>query len=281
MDARLLYHCSLITGASGGLGEEFAHQLGPHCRRMVLVARREEVLRQLEVRLCSDNPGLEVVIFPMDLSRAGARRELIDRVAGTEWAPDLLVNNAGMGDYGEFTTAHWEKVQLMLDLNIAAATHLTHGFLPDMLGSGHGAVLNVSSLASLLPIPDFAVYAASKAYLTSFSEALRLELREQQIPVLAVCPGPVHTDFGQTAGRQGASAGNSAREWFFVPKEEVVLDALLALQRDRARSYPGLKVAALAAALSILPMAAIRYLMSFRPRRVSKDDSQTLLYHEP
>ena len=273
MDASLLYHCSLITGASGGLGEEFAHQLAPHCRRMVLVARREEILRQLEVRLCSDNPGLEVTVFPMDLARAASRQELIDRLAGTEWAPHLLVNNAGMGDYGEFATADWGKVQQMLDLNIAAATHLTHGFLPDMLDSGHGAVLNVSSLASLLPIPDFAVYAASKAYLTSFSEALRLELREQKIPVLAVCPGPVHTDFGKTAGREGVPPDSLSRGWFFVPKEEVVLEALLALQSDRPRSYPGLKVAALAAGLSILPMAVIRYLMSHRPRSVSEDDS--------
>ena len=142
-----------------------------------------------------------------------------------------------------------------------------------MLRSGQGAVLNVSSLASLLPIPDFAVYAASKAYLTSFSEALRLELREHEIPVLAVCPGPVHTNFGETAERQGASLESPSREWFFVPREEVVLDALVALQLDRARSYPGLKVALLAAGLSILPMAAIRYLMSYRPRSVSEDDS--------
>ena len=273
MAARLLYDCSLITGASGGLGEEFSHQLAPHCRRMVLVARREEVLRELEVRLRTDHPGLEVISFPVDLACPAERRKLIDQVTGTEWAPNLLVNNAGMGDYGEFATAHWEKVQHMLDLNMAAATHLTHGFLPDMLRSGQGAVLNVSSLASLLPIPDFAVYAASKAYLTSFSEALRLELREHEIPVLAVCPGPVHTNFGEVAGRQGAPLESSSREWFFVSRHEVVLDALMALQLDRARSYPGLKVALLAAGLSILPMAAIRYLMSFRPRSVSEDDS--------
>ena len=272
MADRLLYECPLITGASGGLGQEFARQLAPHCRRMVLVARREKALGQVEEQLRDENPGLEVAVFPVDLTRARSRRDLIGRLSGSKWAPDLLINNAGMGDYGEFVTGDWEKVQQMLELNIGAVTHLAHGFLPDMLRSRHGAILNVSSLASLLPIPDFAVYAASKAYVTSFSEALRLELREQGISVLTVCPGPVHTDFGETAGRQGAPPDSPSREWFFVPREEVVLDALLALQRDQPRTYPGLKVSLLAAGLSILPMALIRYLMSHRPRSVNTKD---------
>ena len=268
----ILYECPLITGASGGLGQEFAMQLAPHCRRMALVARREKSLRQVEEQLRDENPGLEVTVFPVDLTRAAARRDLIGQLSGSKWAPDLLVNNAGVGVDGEFVTGDWEQVQQMLGLDVGAVTHLAHGFLPDMLRSKHGAILNVSSLASLLPIPDFAVYAASKAYVTSFSEALRLELREHGIPVLAVCPGPVHTGFGETAGRQGAPKESPSREWFFVPKQEVVLDALLALQRDQPRTYPGLKVSLLAAGLSILPMALIRYLMSHRPRSVSEKD---------
>ena len=110
----LLYECPLITGASGGLGQEFAMQLAPHCRRMVLVARREKSLRQVEEQLRDENPGLEVTVFPVDLTRAAARRDLIGQLSGSKWAPDLLVNNAGMGDYGEFVTGDWEKVQQML-----------------------------------------------------------------------------------------------------------------------------------------------------------------------
>ncbi len=97
----LQYDCALITGASAGLGEEFARQLAPRCRRMVLVARREEVLNQLETRLRIDHPDLEVGSLALDLSKETGRREVIERVAGTKWAPSLLVNNAGMGDYGE------------------------------------------------------------------------------------------------------------------------------------------------------------------------------------
>jgi len=267
----LLYECALITGASGGLGEEFAHQLAPHCRRLVLVARREEALKQLETRLRIDHPDLQLASVPLDLSRDSERGELIDQVIGTEWAPDLLINNAGMGDYGEFATGNWEKVHGMLDLNIVAVTHLAHGFLPEMLKVGRGAILNVSSLASLLPIPDFGVYAASKSYVTDFSEALRLEVRERGISVLALCPGPIHTGFGKIAGRDGVPAVTPIRELFHVPMEEVVHEALVALQWDWPRVYPGWRVALLAAGISLLPMAAIRYIMSHRPRSISAE----------
>ena len=271
MASSLLYDCSLITGASSGLGEEFSCQLAPHCRRLVLVARRKDRLESLRDQLCSENPGLEIAIFDADLTSSEAREELIAKVKESAWAPSLLVNNAGMGDYGEFVTGDWGKLEQMLSLNIIALTHLTHGFLPGMIQSRHGAVLNVSSLASLLPIPDFAVYAASKSYVTSFSEALRLELSEHEIPVLAACPGPVHTGFGGIAGREGSLEGSPAREWFFVSKEEVVLDALLALQRQQPRSYPGLKVSLIAAALASMPPGILRYFMRNRPRAVPED----------
>ena len=272
MSEQLQHECALITGASGGLGEEFAIQLAPRCQRLVLVARREVVLRELEAKLERDYPDLKVTSVAVDLSKEGPRSNLIDRLVGTRWAPSLLVNNAGIGDYGEFATADWEKVQQMLDLNVGAATHLVHGFLGSMVASGKGAILNVSSLASMIPIPDFAVYAASKAYVSSFSEALRLELRQHRIPVLAVCPGPVRTNFGMTAARKGAPQKNLLREGFYVPKEEVVRESLNALQRDKPRAYPGWKVRLFATGLSILPMVAIRYLMSSRPRRVRDEE---------
>ena len=272
MDPPLLYDCSLITGASGGLGEEFASQLAPHCRRLVLVARREDELGLLRDRLQSENSDLQIKVVNADLTSAEAREELIATVKEGEWAPSLLVNNAGMGDYGEFVTGDWKKMEQMLSLNIIALTHLTHGLLPCMIQSGHGAVLNVSSLASLLPIPDFAVYAASKSYVTSFSEALRLELNEHEIPVLTVCPGPVHTGFGEIAGRDGSLENSPAREWFFVSREEVVLEALLALQREQPRSYPGLKVSLVATALASMPPAILRYFMRNRPRAVPEQE---------
>ena len=134
-----------------------------------------------------------------DLSDESEREDLIRRVNETGWSPTLLVNNAGLGDYGEFSSSEWEKVQALLDVNIAALTHLTHGFLPPMIAAGRGAILNVSSLAGDLPIPDFAVYAASKAYVSSFSEALRLELRGSGVHVVLIEPGPIESRFRPNA----------------------------------------------------------------------------------
>jgi short-subunit dehydrogenase len=253
------YDTALITGASSGLGEEFARQLATRCRRLVLVARRGERLQRLAEELQAIRPGIEVRTMVFDLKEHAQRLELVEDLLSSGTVPDLLVNNAGLGDYGSFATSEWERIDAMLTVNIDALTHLSHALLPPMVEMGRGAIINVSSLASTLPIPDFAVYAATKAYVTSLSEALRLELRGTGIPVLAVCPGPVRTEFGRTANRDPDSEVMvGTRKWFFVPKEQVVGESLEALERDRARLFPGWKVAALAALIGILPMIAIR-----------------------
>jgi short-subunit dehydrogenase len=188
-------------------------------------------------------------------------------IAQRGWSPDLLINNAGLGDYGEFASAQWGRIEAMLRVNIEALTRLTHLMLPAMIRGGGGAVLNVSSLASLLPIPDFAVYAATKAYVTSFSEALRIELRDHGIRVLAVCPGPVHTGFGEVAQRGGNQPKIPGYECFYVPKEQVVAESLAALDRGRARVYPGLRTAAAALLISAVPIVLRRLAMGLRPRK--------------
>lgn len=261
----------MITGASAGLGEEFALQLAPQCRRMVLVARRKERLLDLEDRLRGLNPELEVGSLQVDLAVPGERDELVRRLAGTAWMPDLLVNNAGLGDYGEFVSADWDKLDRLIRVNVTALTHMTHAFLPAMLEQERGAIVNVSSLAGDLPIPDLGVYAASKAYVTSFSEALRLEVREKGVSVLAVCPGPVKTEFGIVAQRGEDVPEQGVREWFYEQRETVVAHSLAALELDRARVYPGWKIALAAAGLSLLPLAVIRLLMGQRPRQVAQD----------
>ena len=175
--------------------------------------------------------------------------------------------DAGLGDYGEFVSADWAKVRAVLSLNIEALTHLTHALLPPMIRCGHGAVIHVSSLASLLPLPDLAVYAATKAYVTSFSEALRIELKPHGIPVVAVCPGPVQTEFGAAARRHAEARELPGHRFHYVPKEQVVAEALTALDRNRARVYPGLRTAAAACLIAALPIALIRLVMATRPRR--------------
>ncbi|MCX6876952.1 MAG: SDR family oxidoreductase [Verrucomicrobia bacterium] len=261
------FSCALITGASSGLGEEFARQLAPRVDKLVLVARREALLHQVAGRLRELHPAVEVLVYAADLNDASEREDLVENLILQRFIPDLLVNNAGLGDYGEFVSADWVKIKAMLGLNIEALTHLTHALLPAMIRCGRGAVLNVSSLACLVPMPDFAVYAATKAYVTSFSEALRIELKEHGIPVLAVCPGPVKTEFGEVARRRGDARQMPGHRCFYLPKAQVVAEALTALDGKRARVYPGLKTAAAAFVIAALPLMAIRFVMGFRPRK--------------
>ncbi len=258
------YGSVLITGASAGIGEEFARQLVYRCRQMILVARREDRLRDLAADLKHLNPELDVLFFVVDLTDPTQRVSFINTLVTNGASPDLLINNAGMGDYGKFAESEWSKLEKMLQLNISALTHLTHALLPRMRENQSGSIINVSSLASILPIPAFAVYAASKAYVTSFSEALRLELKQDNIKVMALCPGPVHTEFGSVAMRSDDDNKLPGRELFYVDKSTVVSSALRGLERGNARVYPGWKVALAAAGISILPIAVIRLVMSKR-----------------
>lgn len=259
--------CALITGASAGLGEEYARQLAPRVMHLVLVARRADRLEKLATEIRAEFPDTAVTVIAADLAESTERLRLVDVLNAGGLMPDLLVNNAGLGDYGEFATAEWSRLETMLRVNIEALTHLTHLLVPGMRRNGGGAVINLSSLASLLPIPDFAVYAATKAYVTSFSEALRIELREHGIRVLAVCPGPVHTEFGKVARRDECLPGIPGRAWFYVPREQVVAESLVAMDHDRARVFPALKTAAAALVISALPIVLLRLVMARRPRR--------------
>jgi uncharacterized protein len=261
------YDTVLITGASAGLGEEFAMQLAGRAGHLVLTARREDRLHEVAARVAACEPGVKVSVIAADLSIDVDRVDLMHELAVRGIVPDLLVNNAGLGDYGEFATAEWSRLEAMLRVNVEALTHLAHGVLPGMIARGGGAVLNVSSLASLMPIPDFAVYAATKAYVTSFSEALRIELHGHGIQVLALCPGPVHTEFGAVARRAEGDREMPGRAFFYVPKEQVVAEGLAALERGRARVFPAWKTALAAVVLSAVPMVLLRLALSTRPRK--------------
>ena len=156
-------------------------------------------------------------------------------------------------------------------IRIETGREPTHAFelVPLMKQRGWGAIINVSSLAGLLPIPDFAVYAATKAYVSSFSEALRIELRSQNINVTMLCPGPIKTEFGDVA-RSDSSADNGLPDssFFYVEKERAVAEAIDAMQRGKARCYPGFPVCATSVVLGLLPLAILRLIMGTRPRRV-------------
>lgn len=261
------YSCVMVTGASSGLGEEFAKQLAGRVPKMVLVARRLEKLEKLAGEIRAAHPGIEVAVLAADLAIPPQRVAMMEQAMAAGFVPDLLINNAGLGDYGEFVTAEWKTLEAMLKVNMEALTHLSHLVAPGMVEEGRGAILNVSSLASTLPIPDFAVYAATKAYVSSFSEALRIELAESGVSVTYLCPGPVKTEFGEVSRREGASEGMPAHALFYVPKEQVVAEAIAGLDGGKARVFPGLKIAVAGLLIGAVPLVALRLVMGFRPRR--------------
>ncbi len=267
------YERVVVTGASSGFGAEFARRLAPETNELLLVARREERLHALAEELCAGCRELRIRIMPCDLANPCELKELKRRLGELPPVRTLLVNNAGLGDYGDFLHSDSERNAAMLAVNIIAPTELTHALLPAMAGKG-GGVINLASLAAELPIPDFAVYAAAKAYVASFSEALRLELHELGIPVVAVCPGPVHTEFGAVARRSGFTGNMTPGRGFFdSTAERVVTDALRGLRRNRARVYPSLKIRQAALLLRLLPLPLLRIVLRRRPRRVFPDTS--------
>jgi short-subunit dehydrogenase len=258
----------LITGASAGIGREFARQLAPTVNTMILVARRNDRLEALELELKIVNPHLEVFCRQLDLRDQAALERFCNWLDESGLTVDLLVNNAGIGDRGAFIDSEWERVHAMLQVNIETLTYLTYRILSSMRKSGCGAILNVSSVASLVPVPHLAVYAATKAYVTSFSEALRAELRNANISVTALCPGPVPTEFSDVASRgQQVSVTSSAQDLFSVPVQEVVRRALDAVSRDRARVIPGHLVSLTMTAVAFLPMFLKRLVLNAQAAR--------------
>lgn len=259
---------ALITGASAGIGREFARQLGGRAAALVLVARRKVRLEELRAELIGQHPHLRVEIRPTDLSRHEAIDELLAWSFAQSPAIDLLINNAGLGDLGTFATADPERVDQMMLVNIVALTRLTRGLLPAMIEQKRGAILNVSSSASFLPIPNFAVYAATKAYVTSFSEALRSELRDTGISVTALCPGPVRTEFTEVASRKSQGNVVSAPELVHVPAEEVVAAALRGIDRNQPIVIPGWLMKVGMTLVRLAPMPLLRLVSRFSAKRV-------------
>lgn len=257
---------ALITGASAGIGREFARQLASRAKSLILIARRDQRLNELRDELEQQYPNLVVFARKSDLADLVQLNELLAWLDHETIDIDLLINNAGLGDSGAFATSDPVRNDQMTLVNIVALTTLTRHLLPQMIAKRHGGILNVSSSAGFLPIPDFAVYAATKAYVTSFSEALRAELRQTSVSVCALCPGPVHTEFQEVAKRPG-SQPDTGPEFVFVSVEEVVRDALAALEADRPLAIPGFPMKLGMFLVRITPLPILRLLARFSPRR--------------
>jgi short-subunit dehydrogenase len=250
--------CSaLITGASAGIGREFARQLAGRTGSLVLVARRQERLEELRDELVKRDPNLNVQIRVADLSDDRAVPDLCDWLEGEKLAIDLLINNAGLGDLGPFAASEIPRVKEMLAVNATALTLLTRLLLPGMIARKRGAILNVSSSAGFLPIAGFAVYAATKAYVTSFSEAIRAELNGTGVTVTSLCPGPVHTEFTQVAARLGAKRDRSP-EFVHVSAEKVARAGLAAVESNKPLIIPGFIMKLGMALVRIMPLSILR-----------------------
>ena len=245
----------VITGASAGIGAEFARQLAPRARALVIVARRRDRLESLHRELLALNHALSIEIRETDLSDLGQTTQLAQWLG--QQPIDVLINNAGLGDLGSFAKADPQRVNEQVQVNVLALTALTRAVLPRMIAQRRGGILNVSSSASFLPLPGFAVYASTKAYVTSFSEAIRAETRRCGIAVTALCPGPVETEFTQVAHR-GTARRQLGSSLAHVPVEKVVRAGLRGLERDKAIVIPGVVMKTAMTITRMLPLALLR-----------------------
>jgi uncharacterized protein len=251
---------ALITGASAGIGREFARQLARRGWALVLVARRRDRLEELRHELRNRNPGVKVHLRVVDLAEKSQIDELAHWLKENKINIGILINNAGLGDIGPFATSDPSRNEQMILVNVLALTSLTRRLLPQMIVRKNGAIVNVSSSAGFLPIPEFSVYAATKAYVTSFSEALHAELRGTDITVTAVCPGPVQTEFQEIAQRTGGKP-DSAPGFVYVSAEKVVSEALAAVEAQRPLVIPGfiMKLAMFLTRLTPMPILRLTW----------------------
>ena len=239
---------ALITGASAGLGAEFARQLARRGTRLVLVARREDRLRTL-----ADEVGNARVIA-MDLSAHDAAERLVADLDAAGAEVELLINNAGFGQIGRFASLDAKRQREMIDLNIGTLTDLCRAIAPRMIERNSGGILNIASTAAFQPGPNMAVYFATKAYVLSFTEALHEELKPQGVHVSALCPGPTRTEFGDVAG----FGGNGMFDRVAMEAPAVVAAGLTGLASNKAVVVPGIINKIGAASTRFAPRSVVR-----------------------
>jgi short-subunit dehydrogenase len=227
----------LITGASAGIGAELARQLAGRGHNVVLVARREQRLRELAEQLRLMH-GVHADVELCDLADAGKRHALVARLLAGEREVTGVCNNAGFGTVGTLLEASLEREQDVVRVNVEAVHHLTGAFLAPMVQRGAGAILNVASTAAFQPLPGFATYAASKAFVQSFSEAVHAELGGTGVSVTSLCPGFTHTEFGEAANAQEEE--RALPEFLFQEAPEVARCGIEAMIAGRRTAIPGL-----------------------------------------
>lgn len=222
---------ALVTGASMGIGAAFARALAARKYDLVLVARSQDKLGMLSHELMTDY-GITAKVWVADLTVPTAAQDVFNAVKSWGWQVDLLVNNAGFGDYAPFVRCDRAKQISMIQLNVLALTELTHLFLPGMVDRKSGSIINVASIAGLQSLPYLSVYAATKAFVVSFSESLWAEVKSTGVKVQALCPGSTESNFAIVAGMDQMMEGSTKEPPKIATAESVVQESLAALEQN-------------------------------------------------
>mgnify|MGYP001802036158 CR=1 FL=1 len=255
---------ALITGASSGIGEQFAHIHAQRGGDLVLVARRADKLISLKT-LLEDKHQIKAFVLVADLAEEGSAEKIFEEVHALGLTIDILINNAGFGGRGVFHEQDWQSNRDMIQVNIVALAQLTRLFLPGMVERNRGRVLNVSSTAGELPGPLQVVYFATKAFVTSFSNALVEELRDTAVTVTALLPGATESEFAETSGMANTPLFQNA-----VPPSSVAEDGYAAMMAGKLDVVSGIP-ASRRAMYALVPFLPKRMLL----REVRKTQEQT------
>lgn len=254
---------TLITGASGGIGEALARKLAARKHNLILVARNTEKLAQLSEEL-NTRFGAQVEFIAADLTKPDASRQIYEQTQLNKWEIETLVNNAGIGSGGEFSTLSLSSELDLLQLNNASLVSMTHFFMQPMIARKSGSIVNVSSMTAFMPVPFMATYAASKVFVCSFTEALTQECKPYNIHVMLFAPGLTKTNFNESAGINNEKAVGLSSDYRTAnaqTSEEVAEELLQALTAKKQFHVSGSKNRFGRVMLTLLPNAMIaRYM---------------------
>jgi len=255
----------LVTGASAGIGAAFARAYAAQGFDLALTARRAERLDALAAELKS-RFGAESLVTPADLSRPGAPAAVLEAIAARGRQIDGLVNNAGYGLGGTFATTSWAEQATFIQVMVTAVAELAHGVMPGMRARGYGRIINVASLAGLLPgSAGHTLYAASKAFLIRMSQSLNLECQGTGVHVTALCPGFTYSEFHDVNGTRGQVS--QMPKWMWLQADAVVNAAIAANEANQAAVVPGAANRAIAALVKLMPDGAALGLMRSQASR--------------